>query len=279
VLPLAAWNFDRTEKQPALPPLADPNQLSECLKRSTVQIVRIDPSLGEPALRQWAQACEQARKALYLKLPSAASSPSRRMSLQWRWKRLLDWSIAAVLLGLLSPLLVLVALAIALTSPGSVFFSQWRVGQRGKLFRVLKFRTMTTNAEQQHDSVMANQAVGSLHKREDDPRITPLGKWLRRYSLDELPQLINVLRGEMSLVGPRPWALYDAVRIRPEMQIRLNALPGITGAWQVESRSTQLDLDTVNDLDLQYLRTWSLQGDFKILMRTVPKVLSGFGAF
>ena len=191
---------------------------------------------------------------------------------------MLDLSIASLLLVLLSPVLLTIAALIKASTPGPILFRQWRVGQRGKLFRVLKFRTMTVNAEQHHHQVMAGQSHTNLHKREDDPRITPLGKRLRKYSLDELPQLFNVLLGEMSLVGPRPWALYDAVRIRPEMLERLNALPGITGAWQVQARSHLLDIDMVNDLDLEYLRNWSLTEDLKILLRTVPKVLSGFGA-
>lgn len=275
----AAGKHDRTSRQPLLPPLYDSDRLTECLKRSPVQRVRIDPVLGESMIKDWAEACEQSRKSLYLRLPPAAHLPNRRREILWFCKRLFDWAVAAILLVLLSPLLVLIGSAIAMTSPGSIFFSQWRVGERGRLFRVLKFRTMVMDAEKAHHRVMANQAADSLHKREDDPRITAIGKWLRRYSLDELPQLINVLRGEMSLVGPRPWALYDAVRIRPELQTRLNALPGITGAWQIEARSTLLDLDAVNDRDLEYLRNWSLKGDFKILLRTVPKVLSGFGAF
>jgi lipopolysaccharide/colanic/teichoic acid biosynthesis glycosyltransferase len=269
---------ENIQRIPFLPPLRHPIWLSECLKRSTVQLVRVDPQLGEAALQEWAEACGQAGKTMYLKLPSATKLPQKRTGLLWICKRVLDWALAALGLVVLSPVFLAIAAAIALTSPGAIFFRQWRVGQRGKLFRVLKFRTMIVDAEHQHHRVMAGQASGYLHKREDDPRVTPLGKWLRRYSLDELPQLINVLRGEMSLVGPRPWALYDAVRIRPEMQTRLNALPGITGIWQVEARSTQLDLDMVSRQDLEYLETWSFIGDIKILLRTLPKVLSGFGA-
>ena len=118
-----------------------------------------------------------------------------------------------------------------------------------------------------------------LHKLEQDPRITCLGKWLRKYSLDELPQLFNVLRGEMSLVGPRPWALYDALRLEEKGKKRLNALPGITGAWQVTARSKLLDLDAVTNCDLEYLYDWSLVKDLKILMLTVPKVVNGSDAY
>jgi lipopolysaccharide/colanic/teichoic acid biosynthesis glycosyltransferase len=261
----------------SLPPLADQEWLIACLKHSPIQLVRADASLSEAALKFWADACEKSGKTLYLRLPTASRLPQKRTNLWW-CKRALDWSVATLMLVVLSPVMLAIVAAMQIFTPGPILFRQWRVGERGKLFRVLKFRTMSVDAEKNHHTVMANQSQSSLHKREDDPRITSLGKWLRKYSLDELPQIFNVLRGEMSLVGPRPWALYDAVRVRPEMQERLNALPGITGAWQVEARSTLLDIDMVNDRDLQYLRDWSLAGDFKILLRTVPKVLSGFGA-
>jgi lipopolysaccharide/colanic/teichoic acid biosynthesis glycosyltransferase len=261
-----------------IPLASDEIDISERLKCSPVRIVRIDAALSDTKIRTWADACEKAGKTLYLRLP-IAHFPDRQMGNLWWLKRIMDWSAAALLLMLLSPFILTIALLIRLYMPGPIFFKQWRVGHRGKLFKIIKFRTMAVDAEKQHHQVMAGQTQGWLHKRVDDPRITPLGRWLRRYSLDELPQLLNVLRGEMSLVGPRPWALYDAVRIRPEMRSRLNALPGITGAWQVEARSTLLDLDSVNHRDLEYLRNWSFTGDLKILLQTVPKVLSGFGAY
>lgn len=173
--------------------------------------------------------------------------------------------------------MLLVALSIKFNSSGPIFYCQWRVGTRGQLFKIYKFRTMTVDAELKHHEVM--KAQEGLHKVENDPRVTFVGKWLRKYSLDELPQLINVLKGEMSLVGPRPWALYDALRLGKLGQQRLNALPGITGAWQVESRSNQLDLNDVTKCDLEYLYSWSLIQDLKILLLTVPKVISGFGAY
>lgn len=268
----------RSVRDNPLPPLADQAWLIECLKRSPTRLVRVDASLSEAGIKFWADACEAAGKNLYLRLPAASKLPQKRTGFPWWCKRAFDWSLATSLVLVLSPVMLAIVLAMQIFTPGPILFRQWRVGQRGKLFRVLKFRTMTVDAEKTHHTVMASQSKSSLHKREDDPRITSLGKWLRKYSLDELPQIFNVLRGEMSLVGPRPWALYDAVRVRPEMQERLNALPGITGAWQVEARSTLLDIDMVNDRDLQYLRDWTLMGDFKILLRTVPKVLSGFGA-
>lgn len=252
-------------------------RLVKFLKDLPVQRVRIELNLGDSRIRFWANACKQAKKAVFLKLPSSYDLPRQRSPLSWWLKRLLDLSLAALLLLLLSPVMLGLALAIHFYSPGPIFFQQWRVGQRGKLFRIIKFRTMVINAEKLHYKVMGDQK--GLHKRKDDPRITPLGRLMRKYSLDELPQLFNVLKGDMSLVGPRPWALYDAIRISPKGQQRLNALPGITGAWQLQARSNLLDLDAVNNCDLEYLRSWSLGWDLKILLLTIPKVLSGFGAY
>jgi lipopolysaccharide/colanic/teichoic acid biosynthesis glycosyltransferase len=251
--------------------------LVSCLERSPVILIKLDLSLGETRLKSWADACLRAKKPAYLRLHQNPSAPQKKRPQLWHMKRALDWVVAALLLVSLSPLLLFLAGLIKAVSPGPIFFKQWRVGERGKLFQIIKFRTMVVGADRLHHQVMQNQ--NGLHKLQDDPRITPLGRWMRKYSLDELPQLLNVLRGEMSLVGPRPWALYDAVRISPELQHRLNALPGITGAWQVESRSHLRDLNLVNRGDLKYLHTWSLQQDLKFLLLTIPKVITGFGAY
>ncbi|MGB3533137.1 MAG: heterocyst development glycosyltransferase HepC [Microcoleaceae cyanobacterium] len=242
-----------------------------------LQAICLDSKLGEKALKQWADWSRSAGKPSFLRLPNMSRIPQKRKPKQWRCKRILDWVVAAILLTFLSPLMLVLTILISIDSPGPIFFKQWRVGYRGQLFQIIKFRSMKINAELLHHQVMGNQP--GLHKHEADPRVTALGRWLRKYSLDELPQLINVLRGEMSLVGPRPWALYDALRMSNHTQKRLNALPGITGSWQVEDRSNLLDLEIVNQGDLQYLQNWSLQQDFTILWRTVPKVLSGSGAY
>jgi lipopolysaccharide/colanic/teichoic acid biosynthesis glycosyltransferase len=233
--------------------------------------------MGELNLIRWADASHWAKKPAYLRLPGTSQLPQKQHPIRWGLKRIFDWIVAALLLVFLSPLMLWITLLMTVFSPGPIFFYQWRVGERGKLFRIIKFRTMKVGAEQLHHQIMGGQP--GLHKLKDDPRITPLGRWMRRYSLDELPQLINVLRGEMSLVGPRPWAIYDAVRISPDLQHRLNALPGMTGAWQVQSRSTVLDLGTVNRGDLRYLSGWSLWKDFWFLLLTIPKVIAGFGAY
>ncbi|MBW4490177.1 MAG: sugar transferase [Trichocoleus desertorum ATA4-8-CV12] len=260
-----------------LPSLDSQRWLVACLKRSPVRLISLAPDVGEEKLRYWADASAQAGKSLFLTIPNTPELPKKQSGGSWWIKRLLDRVAAAIAILLLSPVFLAIALVIHLQSPGPILFCQWRVGERGRLFRIYKFRTMIVNAEELHHQVMGNQQ--GLHKHENDPRITPNGRWLRKYSLDELPQLFNVLRGEMSFVGPRPWALYDAVRISPDVRQRLNALPGITGAWQVMARSNLRDIDMVNRSDLKYLRHWSLWKDLKILLLTVPKVLSGFGAY
>ena len=233
--------------------------------------------MGEKGIKLWADACDLANKPVFVRIPSNSTLPSTNKANYWRIKRILDWVGTAAILALISPVMITIILAIAILTPGPIFYRQWRVGKRGRLFKMYKFRTMVVDAEQKHDQLMTNQ--DGLHKLENDPRVTVIGKWLRKYSLDELPQLFNVLRGEMSLVGPRPWALYDALRLGEQGKARLNALPGITGAWQVGSRSNLLDLDAVTKWDLEYLASWSLVTDLRILLMTIPKVLSGFGAY
>ena len=253
-----------------LPALENEQWLVDCLRHSLVRLVYLDAELGETAILFWANACQKAGKQVVLGV-SSGSEYLKHHSLSWFLKRTFDGLAAVALLLVLSPVLLVLAWLIWVTSPGSIFFRQWRVGKGGQLFQILKFRSMTIDAENNHHQVMGNQA--GLHKRQDDPRVTELGRWMRRYSLDELPQLINVLRGEMSLVGPRPWALYDALRLGSSAKKRLKALPGITGAWQVQVRSNLLDLEGVSSYDLDYLKTWSLWKDIALLILTIPKVI------
>lgn len=195
-------------------------------------------------------------------------------------KRLCD-VLGAVVLGLvLAPLLVGCALAILAAEGRPVFYRQQRTGWRGRSFAMLKFRTMSTGAEALRAALEAqNEHKGPVFKAEEDPRITRVGRWLRRYSLDELPQLWNVLRGEMSLVGPRPLPVEETRRFACfRDRRRLSVLPGITGLWQVSGRSDIEDFADWVRLDLDYIDRWSLWLDFRILARTVPVVLSGKGA-
>ena len=186
-------------------------------------------------------------------------------------------ALAMLTLGL--PLLVLIALAIRLNSPGPVIFTQTRVGVGGKLFKIYKFRSMYEGAETELEHLRElNEADGPLFKIHDDPRLTQVGRFLRRTSLDELPQLLNVLRGEMSLVGPRPPIPPEVERYQEWHKRRLETRPGMTGLWQVSGRSL-LSFDEMVLLDIYYIENWSLWLDFKILLRTVPQVLLGNGAF
>jgi lipopolysaccharide/colanic/teichoic acid biosynthesis glycosyltransferase len=256
---------------------SDSSYFVSTVNKSNFKLMRVEPEIGETQLKHLAEVCHRSDKAVFLNLPHADELPQKHKAIAWSVKRALDWFAAFIILIVLSPVMLSLAVIISGTSSGSIFFHQWRVGESGKLFRIIKFRTMITDADKLHHLVMSGQT--GLHKCEDDPRITPVGRWMRKYSLDELPQLFNVLRGEMSLVGPRPWALYDALRINGDGKRRLNSLPGVTGAWQVSLRSTMLDLDAVTECDLNYLRDWNLWSDLKILLMTIPKVLSGFGAF
>ncbi len=196
-------------------------------------------------------------------------------------KRIVDVVVSSVLLVLLSPLLLLIALAIRLDSPGSPLFFQERAGLGGRLFRMIKFRTMRVGADiEKQDLAHLNQTGDMrLFKIRDDPRTTRLGRFLRRWSLDELPQLFNVLIGEMSLIGPRPFFESDFLGYEDHHFRRVDAKPGITGLWQVSGRSEMLNFEDVIYLDRQYIEQWSFWLDMSILFRTVPAVLARTGAF
>jgi exopolysaccharide biosynthesis polyprenyl glycosylphosphotransferase len=194
-------------------------------------------------------------------------------------KRAVDIVGAAVGLTLGAPILGLIALAIRLDSPGPTVFRQTRVGAGGKLFEIYKFRSMREGAEAELEQLLElNEADGPIFKIRDDPRLTRVGRFLRRTSLDELPQLWNVLRGEMSLVGPRPPIPSEVEGYQEWHKKRLDGRPGMTGLWQISGRSL-LSFDEQVLLDIYYIENWSLWLDFKILLRTVPQVLFGNGAY
>ena len=195
-------------------------------------------------------------------------------------KQVLDVAGAALLLAVFSPMLLGVALFIKMTSAGPVLFRQQRAGLNGQPFTMLKFRSMVTDADQRkHELEVLNEMTGPVFKVTNDPRVTPIGRFLRKFSLDEFPQLINVLRGEMSLVGPRPLPLDEVKRFDDlAHRRRLSVKPGITCLWQVSGRSNVKDFRDWVRLDLEYIDNWSLWLDFKILFRTIPVVLFGTGA-
>ena len=231
-----------------------------------VRVERLDLRLARPR-------AEVVGPTLYLAYQTA--EPDRPALLV---KSILDRLAAAGLLVVVSLLFGAVALLVKLTSPGPVLFVQRRAGLNGRAFPMLKFRTMRVGAEAEREKLLrANELSGPIFKMAQDPRVTPVGRLLRKTSLDELPQLLNVLVGHMSLVGPRPLPLVENWELVPVHRRRLSVKPGMTGLWQVSGRN-DLTFEEWMALDLQYVDNWSLGLDLAILLRTVPTVLGGRGA-
>ena len=195
-------------------------------------------------------------------------------------KRIFDMVLSSILLFIFAWLMLAIAILIKIDSSGPIIYQQTRVGLKGKYFKVWKFRTMVVDAEQLQEKLEAQNEIrgGILFKIKKDPRITKVGRILRKYSLDELPQLFNVIRGEMSLVGPRPLPVRDVEKFQAEHYFRHEVLPGITGLWQVSGRS-DTDSENLFNLDFNYIQNWSLTLDLKILLRTIIVVLKSRGAY
>ena len=224
------------------------------------------------------------RTEMVSRSPESASSDlvlssGHHMGWEYIAKRAFDFCAASVLLILASPLMIGAALAIKFTSKGDILFVQDRYGYNGRVFRLYKFRTMIQNADELQEALRKqNERAGAAFKIKDDPRVTSVGKFLRKSSIDELPQLLNVIKGEMSLVGPRPLPLADYERFQEVSHMRrLSVLPGITCTWQAGGRDN-VTFDEWMELDMAYIDNWSLLNDFMILLKTVPAVLFGRGA-
>jgi exopolysaccharide biosynthesis polyprenyl glycosylphosphotransferase len=215
---------------------------------------------------------------IFAGMPTICISPELFGAWEYLAKRLLDIMASLVGLVLLSPLFLLIGIAIELTSKGGAFYSQERVGLHGQVFRMWKFRSMYQHADQVAPPMETN-GKPSLYKIVNDPRVTKLGKFLRRTSLDELPQLFNVLLGQMSLVGPRPLPLGDVAKFSPWHHSRHLVMPGITGLWQVSGRSDLSSIDEVVQLDLFYIDHWSLNLDLQLILETLRIVIFGKGAY
>ena len=192
-------------------------------------------------------------------------------------KRSVDIVFSSLVLIVLSPLILAIAIAIKLDSPGPVLYSSERIGKKGRVFKCKKFRTMVRDAEKKQADIMhMNERQGVLFKISNDPRVTPLGHFLRKYSLDELPQFLNVLRGDMSVVGPRPPIASEVKEYKLSHLRRLDVTPGITGLWQVQGRQDP-SFDSYISLDVTYIENWNLWLDFKIILRTIGVVFAGTG--
>ena len=211
-------------------------------------------------------------------LPLLTYSTTPTSELRLLGKRLMDIAISMVVLGLALPAMLSIAAVIKLVYGGTVLYRQTRCGLYGRRFTLIKFRTMVEDAEQQQTGLShLNEMTGPVFKMKQDPRVTPLGRWLRRLSLDELPQLWNVLKGDMSLVGPRPPVPQEVSLYQRWQRRRLSMRPGLTCLWQIQGRN-DLDFDRWMELDLEYIDNWSPLLDIKILAKTIPVVLSGRGA-
>jgi exopolysaccharide biosynthesis polyprenyl glycosylphosphotransferase len=249
-------------------------QFLDLLRSMWLRRVEVKVIPGAPALMS-----SKPAMAYDMGVPLLEVSYPRLNSTQWALKRMLDVTVSLGGLIVLSPLLVGVAILIKLTSPGPIFFKQKRVGADERIFCFYKFRSMYEDAEQRQAELEEhNEAGGAIFKIKDDPRATPVGRFIRRWSIDELPQLINVLKGEMSLVGPRPLPVRDFERMDELHKKRLGTIPGITGYWQINGRS-KLSFEDMVRLDLYYMENWSLSLDVKIILKTLGAVLRGEGAY
>jgi exopolysaccharide biosynthesis polyprenyl glycosylphosphotransferase len=218
---------------------------------------------------------------IFAGMPTFRAAPPMLLGLDYRTKRIIDVTAAALGLLCLAPFFIGIAIAIKFTSPGPIFYRQERVGLHGNIFQMWKFRTMVVNAEVMQAALETQNESqdGILFKIKNDPRRTKIGSFLRRTSIDELPQLINVLVGQMSLVGPRPLPIRDVERFNSWHHIRHQVLPGITGLWQISGRSHLDDFDQAARLDLYYIDNWTLNLDFEILVETLRIVLFANGAY
>lgn len=298
----AAYNvigFADTSESPAAEALGRVDDLVDLIDRHRIDTIVLAAELPPAVTRTVLNIADAAGCAIFA-IPSCFELPETaprilsergsplvllaRPGLQWHQrlvKRGLDVVVASALLVVLAPLLLAVAVAVRLTSAGPVFFRQERVGLGGRLFRIFKFRSMAADAEAHREELMGDSVYGDarLFKMRGDPRVTRLGGWLRKSSVDELPQLLNVVRGEMSLVGPRPPLPSEVALYEDHHFTRFVVAPGITGPWQVRGRNRVTDFDEVVRLETAYIRRWRLRKDLHILAQTVPAVLKMDGAY
>jgi len=239
--------------------------------------MELDPTVRRELIRKIGG---NIRPALRLRGKMKVAAWENTIRLSYMAKRLLDIAVSTLALVALLPIFVVTALSIVVENPGPVFFVQTRVGRNGRHFRFYKFRSMVVNAEKLKTELAARNESkdGVIFKMKKDPRITRTGRVIRKFSIDELPQLINVLKGDMSLVGPRPPVPKEVEQYTLEQRKRLHAIPGITGLWQVSGRSDIPFTDQVR-LDLQYIQSAGVINDLRLLLKTIPAVLSGKGAY
>ena len=248
-----------------LPALANRDCFLACLTKSRAKAVCIDPRLGSEVISLWAQACKTAQKPIFLRIPASPYRPAKQKPRSWAIKRGCDLVVAVLLVVVLSPLFLLVAGLVKAQDNGPLMVAEWRVGERGRMLQLLKFRTTVEGDRTLTDNVGIVQT---------DLTTTPLGHWLKGSHLDKLPLLFNVLLGDLSLVGPHPWAIYETLTLPSELQARLHTLPGITGSLRRFAHFSAATPRLVALKELQDLRYWSLWKDLKQLTATTLQVLS-----
>lgn len=278
--------------------IGDATGLAEFLETHRVrEVFACEPEMSHIALMDLAEVCEERGVSFRvipdlmelrmgevvfddsLGLPSFSLKPLSLQGVTFLYKRAFDISVSITLISLLFLPFLFLAFLIRLDSKGSIFFHQKRVGLKGVSFPFFKFRSMVVDAEARLSSLKGlNERSGAVFKMKKDPRVTRVGRWIRKLSVDEFPQLFNVLRGEMSLVGPRPQLPSEVAEAGETAKRRMNVLPGITGLWQVSGRAG-LTYEQMIDLDTYYIEHWSPGLDLKILLRTLPAVLAGHGAY
>ncbi|MCF8383061.1 MAG: sugar transferase [Chlorobium sp.] len=239
--------------------------------------MELDPTVRKELIRQISGTI---KPSLRIRSRMKVTAWEATVNLSYLMKRLLDITISTAAIIALSPLFLLTALAIRIEDPGPVFYTQIRVGQNGRHFRFYKFRSMIMSADKIKAQLAAQNEsrAGVIFKMKNDPRITRTGRIIRKFSIDELPQLINVLNGDMSLVGPRPPLPSEVSEYTLEQRKRLHVIPGITCLWQVSGRSDIPFTDQVR-LDLEYIKSAGLLNDIRLLLKTIPAVLTGRGAY
>lgn len=251
--------FAQPSRNPVeVPALQNTAWLRECLIKSPVSKVYLDPTMAEDVIEAWANICRDVGKQVYLQLPEATDLPQTRKPLFWGLKRIVDWLIAAFLSVVTSPVLILSVITARLLSSGPVFDRQWHAGYQGKLFQTYRFRWGQTSQEAKLHCEIASTQQQSNH-------------WLQQLGVRHLPLLLNVLSGEMSLVGPKPLSIHEAVQIEPKLQKRLKAMPGLIGHEKAVNRKQTLHKAVYQDL--AYLRGWNLLRDFGILLLAIPRGL------
>jgi lipopolysaccharide/colanic/teichoic acid biosynthesis glycosyltransferase len=239
-------------------------RLKQCLKHSSANLICVDSNLGETEIKFWADSCKQAKKKIFIRLVHRANPTKINSTFSWIIKSIADRIIAVLLLFLFSPGFVILLALLYIKSQNSIFSRNWKIGRRGRLFQVFEIRSVLEEIQIKGYSEIENQI---LYRQNFHDKISILDRWVQKLSFDKLPQLVNVICGEMSIVGPRALTLYDLFHTNSKYRYYLNMPPGIIGPYQVETNSTLLDIDQGFYLEYEYSKDWNLMKDIKILWR------------